>query len=332
MRWFWATGAAVLAAVGGLYAYSFTLPDRLEVTESAVIDRPAATVFTLLNDLQTFNEWSPWVEKDPNAQFEFQGFEPGVGQSMSWKGDLAVGTGKQTITASEPYRRIELSLEYEGVEPADLTFELKPAGPGVEVFWSFSAPLHSARDRLSAHLFGGATSMREDFRNGLLNLRALAMEIPAADFSRAQIRLGQQNENWIAYRDLLEAEQGPVEETGVMFQELRLDMEKAELKGADTRLVFLAGMEDPTVVRIARALPGPTKPQGDFTATPFRVGEGHIGMVLEAPFGGSADLEKAGALLDVMAAYAMAHRYEVVGNPWIEQGRRSDFLYVPIGY
>ena len=206
MKWFAGAAAAVAALAAGLYAYSFALPGAMSARESIIIERPPSTVFAMLNNLQTFNEFSPWVEKDPNAVYDFVGFEPGVGQSMSWQGDLSVGSGTMSIIRSEPARKVELELRYEGVPPASMSYELLPAGPGTEVAWSYQAPLASARDRLSAHLFGGQSSVRRDLAHGLSRLSALCEEIPAVDFSSADIRLVQQDPHWLAFRDMLDAE------------------------------------------------------------------------------------------------------------------------------
>jgi len=63
------------------------LPRNVHVERSIEIDRPASTVFVLLNSYRAFASWSPWAARDPDARYEFSGPESGVGARLSWSGD-----------------------------------------------------------------------------------------------------------------------------------------------------------------------------------------------------------------------------------------------------
>ena len=90
---------ALLFLVGG-----FFLPRFVHVERSLEIEMAAAPVFSLLNSYSTFASWSPWAERDPDANYEFSGPEAGVGARMSWSGDpRLVGSGWQEITESIPH-------------------------------------------------------------------------------------------------------------------------------------------------------------------------------------------------------------------------------------
>ena len=100
------------------------LPSQIHVERSIVINRPAATVFTLLNSYRTFNRWSPWAQQDPGAVFTFSGPDSGVGARMSWVGDPAMtGTGYQEIVSSTPYEHLGIKLDFGAQDTCHTTRE-----------------------------------------------------------------------------------------------------------------------------------------------------------------------------------------------------------------
>ena len=48
-------------------------PDDYRLTRSTVIAAPAAEVFSRVNDLRKWDDWSPWAKLDPNAKVTFSG-------------------------------------------------------------------------------------------------------------------------------------------------------------------------------------------------------------------------------------------------------------------
>jgi len=130
-----ALAAVVLVAV----LASFALPRHPTVTRTVDIAAPVATVFPIVSDLRRFNEWSPWFERDPTAEFTFTGPIDGVGQTMNWsstKPDL--GTGRQSITKIEPDKEVEMALDFGKQGSADATIVLAPRGSTTTVTWGFS--------------------------------------------------------------------------------------------------------------------------------------------------------------------------------------------------
>ena len=77
----------LLALVVLLLAFIVTglfLPAEYRVARSISIDRPAATVFTVLNSYGAFNEWSPWAERDPEAVYATEGPQAPWTTSAEW--------------------------------------------------------------------------------------------------------------------------------------------------------------------------------------------------------------------------------------------------------
>lgn len=166
-----AVGLLALLAVVGLL-----LPARSHVERSVVIDAPADTVFSLVNNFHEFNRWSPWAERDPDTQYRFEGPDSGVGAKLFWSSEQ-LNDGSQEIVASEPGRRVATALDFGDMGTANAAFTLEPAGDGVKVTWGFDVK-HGMNpvDRymgLMMNRWVGA-----DYDAGLANLKALAESLP----------------------------------------------------------------------------------------------------------------------------------------------------------
>jgi carbon monoxide dehydrogenase subunit G len=117
---------------------SVMLPGHVHVERQTSVQAPPASVFALLNDLRNSKKWSPWLARDPNTDLTFSGAQWGVGANMSWRSDHGeVGSGSQTIVASEPDKLVRVALEFDGQGSATAYFRLKPEGQGTELTWGF---------------------------------------------------------------------------------------------------------------------------------------------------------------------------------------------------
>lgn len=175
-----AFGLAGLCAL--LLLIGFLLPSNARVERSILIDRPASVIFPLLNSYQRFNQWSPWFALDPAAVYTYSGPQSGVGASMAWTGNEQVGTGKQTITLSEPDSRVETDLDFGEMGVAKASLVLTAEGEGTRLTWSFATELgNNPLNRyfgLMVDKFVGA-----DYERGLAQLKTLAEKLPKVDIA-----------------------------------------------------------------------------------------------------------------------------------------------------
>lgn len=174
------------------------LPGSVHIERSIVIERPASTVFTILNSFNTFTSWSPWAEKDPDAVYEISGPETGVGARLSWKGDpRLVGEGWQEITESIPSASIRLKLDIIQQGKADTHFQISRAGADdTRVTWGFDTNLVEGQGffgGLLARYFGLFFNqwIGKDYEAGLNNLKIYAESLPATDFSGLEVEVVQ---------------------------------------------------------------------------------------------------------------------------------------------
>ena len=171
------------------------LPRYVHIERSIEIERPAATIFVLLNGYKTFNTWSPWAAMDPDTVYEYSGSAAGIGARMSWFGDpRLVGNGWQEITASQAFSMIRTHLDFEQLGQADTYFHIREAEPGVQLIWGFDTDLMAGQGFLGgilAKYFGLFFEqwIGSDFAQGLARLKVFAESLPAEDFSELEVEI-----------------------------------------------------------------------------------------------------------------------------------------------
>ncbi len=162
--------AIAVILVGGAYF----LPRNVIVERDILVDAPPDAVFPWVNSLKRGAEWSPWMGRDPEMQVAYGGQDEGVGATMEWRSeDPAVGIGRQEITRSVPYERVDTALDFGDMGTAEAWFSLAPEGTGTRVTWGLDADMgNSPVGRwmgLMMDRWVGA-----DYEQGLENLKSLA--------------------------------------------------------------------------------------------------------------------------------------------------------------
>jgi len=184
---------AIVIAVVAFLAIGIFLPRHVHVERSVTIDRPPATVFTVLNGYAHFLAWSPWTARDPDARYERSGPANGAGARLNWSGDpRLVGSGWQEIVASEPYRQVAMHLDFEQQGAAETLFLIEETSRGVRLTWGFDTDLLEGQSLLGgvlARYFGLFFDrwIGADYENGLARLKAYVESLPAADFAALEV-------------------------------------------------------------------------------------------------------------------------------------------------
>ena len=182
-----------LLLIAAFVATGYLLPKHAHVERSVTVDRPVTMMFELLNGYRYYTQWSPWIERDPRAEFMISGPESGVGAHMSWIGDPhLVGSGWQEIVASKPYERIDIKLDFDAQGVADTGFILTPVGDATRIIWFFDSDLTKGVNYLDSFLarYFGLLFDRwvgGDYEQGLTQLKQYAESLDVADFSLTKI-------------------------------------------------------------------------------------------------------------------------------------------------
>ncbi len=186
-------GFVILFLLAAFVVTGYMLPKQVHIERSVTIDRPANMMFELLNGYRYYNEWSPWAERDPKAEFVISGPESGVGARLSWIGDPhLVGSGWQEIVASKPYEQIDIMLDFDAQGIALTGFTLTPEGDATRVTWFFDSDLTEGVNYLDSFLarYFGLLFDRwvgGDYEQGLANLKRYAESLSVSDFSQLEI-------------------------------------------------------------------------------------------------------------------------------------------------
>lgn len=169
------TIALILAVlIAGTLAYAATRPDTFRVARSTAIKAPPDKIFPLINDLQAFNQWNPFLKSDPTSNLTYSGPSSGKGAANEWS-SKKMGDGRLEITGSQPPSKILMKLDM--LKPLEahnrIEFSLAPKAGETEVTWDMSG-----QQSFMAKLIGVFMSMDKmcgtEFEKGLADLKSLA--------------------------------------------------------------------------------------------------------------------------------------------------------------
>lgn len=163
-----------LTAIALLLIYAATRPDSFRVQRTAVIKAPASKIFTLINDLKSFNNWNPYEKKDPGVTGRYSGAASGVGAAYAWDGQK-VGRGRMEIIAAEAPSQVTMKLDFEKPFKAQNTaeFTLQAQGDNLTIVtWAMHGP-SPYLSKLMGVVINMDTMIGTDFEAGLANLKVL---------------------------------------------------------------------------------------------------------------------------------------------------------------
>ena len=126
-------GLGILVGIVGLF-----IPNEVRVEREILINASPERVFSQVNSLEQFNQWSPWADLDPDTKYTYSDPDAGMGAVMTWDSDNGnVGTGRMEIQESRDNEWVKSRLEFGWGSPAEASFQLTPTDSGTRVVWGF---------------------------------------------------------------------------------------------------------------------------------------------------------------------------------------------------
>jgi uncharacterized protein YndB with AHSA1/START domain len=165
----------LVVAILAILAYASTRPDTFQTTRSMRIKAPPEKIFPLINNLNAFNRWNPFLAKDQTTKLTYRGPEQGTGAAHDWDGNSKVGKGSIEITDSQPASKIVMKLDMIKPMAAQnrVEFTLVPAGDTTTVTWAMSGrqPLMA---KVMTVFIDCDKMVGSEFEKGLTSLKAIA--------------------------------------------------------------------------------------------------------------------------------------------------------------
>lgn len=177
LRWLKGTAMFVVALVALLLVVALLIPGRWHVERSVVIDAAPEWVYPSVADLRQWRDWTVWYARNPQLETRYPGPASGVGAVSEWRD--AQGSGRLTVTAAEPPRRIAYDLLFDGDMLTRGSIVLHPEGEGTRVTWTFEG---DAGFNPVARYFGFMVTraVADDFDHSLARLKRLCEANAAA--------------------------------------------------------------------------------------------------------------------------------------------------------
>lgn len=151
------------------------MPKNFDMKYDTDIDAPVQTVFNIVNDLGTTEQWNDWNLKDTSMVVTYTDKSVGVGAKTSWV-STSSGNGSQEIVESIKNQRIKTALQFEGWDNIDHgIFEMAADGKKTNLSWAFEAGENLPfLMRGAMGLMGMKGQMKKSYKAGLQNIKTLA--------------------------------------------------------------------------------------------------------------------------------------------------------------
>lgn len=181
-------GAGILALVIALSLVSLFLPSGASVTRSREMKASPQAVFSMINDLHQWKEWSPWSRMDTAMKITYTGPQAGAGAGYSWESlNPNVGEGNMVIIGSNPYDSISARMNFgemgtsyvhfkilgnEGGQTSKVSWTLDCKGEDINWLWAVPSRYFNL---FMDDMIG------PDFEKGLLALEQAAIRHPMVE-------------------------------------------------------------------------------------------------------------------------------------------------------
>jgi carbon monoxide dehydrogenase subunit G len=129
---------SILLVIAALLVFANTKPNSFRVQRSITIHAPQEQVFSLINDLHSWDAWSPDDNRGGSVQKTYRGPASGVGAAAEWSGSGRAGTAKMRITESVPPSKVSVMVHW--LKPFEAhnhnEFVIQAQGDETQVTWS----------------------------------------------------------------------------------------------------------------------------------------------------------------------------------------------------
>ncbi|MFD1614807.1 SRPBCC family protein [Gelatiniphilus marinus] len=164
----------LLIGIIGTAIYVAVQPNEFDFSRSTVIKAPKSMIFNKVNDFKNWPDFSPWIEKEPNAELNFGKKTSGVDGNYAWNGEI-LGEGNMKTIAVETDKKISQHIEF--IKPfesrSNINWFFENTDAGTKVTWNMTGK----QDFMTKMYTTFAGSIEEntaaDFERGLFKLDSI---------------------------------------------------------------------------------------------------------------------------------------------------------------
>lgn len=162
-------GIVLAALIGLVLLLGLIAPKTVTTEQSAVIDAPPEAVFAAVNNLKSWEHWSPWKESDPTMAVQMGDPSEGEGAYYTWTSEDS-GDGKMTIMESHPPRALTSKVEFDGMGYAMAPWTFEPVEQGTKVTWGLESSMPFPMNAMLLFM-DMEEQVGEEYSKGLNNLK-----------------------------------------------------------------------------------------------------------------------------------------------------------------
>jgi hypothetical protein len=165
------TGQILFVLLAGMFSIGFFLPSKASMERSVIINAPIEEVYGSINEINRWEEWSPWMRMDPSIRIDYFGNPAGPGAGFRWiSSNPNLKTGSIMLTHCQPNDSIMFVMDYMLKRKIIGYFYLVPENDQVKVTWKLDIdlgknPVRKFFGRFADKAFG------PDFNKGLQFLK-----------------------------------------------------------------------------------------------------------------------------------------------------------------
>ncbi|MGS2763613.1 SRPBCC family protein [Sinomicrobium sp. M5D2P9] len=161
----------LLILVIGVSIYIAIQPSSFHVSRTRVIQSHSPVVYNYVEDLKTWKDWMPWLEKNPGMPVKYGQTTRGIGAGLTWTNTKTKGK-LETISVT-PYTHLEQKLTYDNREPAEVSWTFKPEGQVTGVTWEASGNLDFKSKAYILYKGSMEENLGPELERGLENLDSI---------------------------------------------------------------------------------------------------------------------------------------------------------------
>ncbi len=145
---------------------------QLQITKEITIAAPLSDVYNMVQYLENFPKWSPFLEADPDQEYHVEGNDGTLGAQYHWTGNNGKDLGYQEIVKLDEGRFVGMQCDIQKPFKATPTFDytFEETDHGVRVTQEFSLESKPV-DAFFMWLFGAKKDIEKMNERGLTLLK-----------------------------------------------------------------------------------------------------------------------------------------------------------------